>query len=100
MKIAVIEDDEITRIELSKLLDAQGYETVLLTDFENLTKELQQYFIGLVLLDINLPYENGFKVCEKLETKIDKPLIYKGLSTLFKAISAILLLIYYFWQKD
>jgi len=76
MKIAVIEDDEITRIELSKLLDAQGYETVLLTDFENLTKELQQYFIGLVLLDINLPYENGFKVCEEIKKTMSVPVIF------------------------
>ena len=36
MRIAIIEDDEITRLELSKLLNTQGYETVLLTNFENL----------------------------------------------------------------
>ena len=29
MRIAIIEDDEITRLELSKLLNTQGYETVL-----------------------------------------------------------------------
>ena len=34
MRIAIIEDDEITRLELSKLLNTQGYETVLLIDFE------------------------------------------------------------------
>ena len=59
MRIAIIEDDEITRLELSKLLNTQGYETVLLTNFENLTKELKQYCVELVFLDINLPYENG-----------------------------------------
>ena len=59
MRIAIIEDDEITRLELSKLLNTQGYETVLLIDFGNLTDELKQYSIELVLLDINLPYENG-----------------------------------------
>ena len=63
MRIAIIEDDEITRLELSKLLNTQGYETVLLTDFGNLTEELKQYSIELVLLDINLPYENGYEVC-------------------------------------
>ena len=42
MRIAIIEDDEITRLELAKLLNGQGYETVLLTDFENLTEELKQ----------------------------------------------------------
>ena len=36
MRIAIIEDDEITRLELSKLLNTQGYETVLLIDFGNL----------------------------------------------------------------
>ena len=61
MRIAIIEDDEITRLELSKLLNTQGYETVLLTDFGNLTEELKQYSIELVLLDINLPYENGYE---------------------------------------
>ena len=65
MRIAIIEDDEITRLELSKLLNTQGYETVLLTDFGNLTDELKQYSIELVLLDINLPYENGYEVCRK-----------------------------------
>lgn len=49
MRIAIIEDDEITRLELSKLLHTQGYETVLLTDFENLTEELKQYSAQLVL---------------------------------------------------
>ena len=67
MRIAIIEDDEITRLELSKLLNTQGYETVLLTDFENLTEELKQYSIELVLLDINLPYENGYEVCRKIK---------------------------------
>ena len=66
MRIAIIEDDEITRLELSKLLNTQGYETVLLTDFGNLTDELKQYSIELVLLDINLPYENGYEVCLSL----------------------------------
>ena len=68
MRIAIIEDDEITRLELSKLLNTQGYETVLLTDFGNLTDELKQYSIELVLLDINLPYENGYEVCRKIKT--------------------------------
>ena len=39
MKIAIIEDDKITRLELSKLLNSHGYETVLLTDFENLSED-------------------------------------------------------------
>ena len=55
MRIAIIEDDEITRLELSKLLNTQGYETLLLTAFGNLTEELTPYSIELVLLHITLP---------------------------------------------
>ena len=65
MRIAIIEDDEITRLELSKLLNTQGYETVLLTNFEKSEQRNKQYCVELVLLDINLPYENGYEVCRK-----------------------------------
>lgn len=76
MKIAIIEDDEITRLELSKLLKKQGYETVLLTNFENLAGELSQYVVDLVLLDINLPYENGYEICKKMKKVQQVPIIF------------------------
>lgn len=76
MNIAIIEDDEITRLELSKLLNTYGYETVLLTNFENLTDELKQYFVELVLLDINLPYEDGYEVCKKIKQVMSVPIIF------------------------
>ena len=58
MRIAIIEDDEITRLELSKLLNTQGYETVLLIDFGN------------------LPYENGYEVCRKIKQVMPVPIIF------------------------
>lgn len=76
MKIAIIEDDEITRLELSKLLKGRGYETVLLIDFENLNEELSHYPVDLVLLDINLPYENGYEICEKTKRTKQVPVIF------------------------
>lgn len=76
MRIAIIEDDEITRLELAKLLNTEGYETVLLTDFENLTEELKQHSVELVLLDINLPYEDGYEVCKKIKHMMSIPIIF------------------------
>ena len=76
MRIAIIEDDEITRLELSKLLNTQGYETVLLIDFGNLTDELKQYSIELVLLDINLPDGNGLEFCEKIRETSETPVLF------------------------
>ena len=76
MRIAIIEDDEITRLELAKLLNTQGYETLLLTDFEKLTEELRKYSVDLVLLDINLPYDNGYEVCKKIKQVMSVPIIF------------------------
>ncbi|MDO4453495.1 MAG: response regulator transcription factor [Eubacteriales bacterium] len=76
MEIAIIEDDEITRLELSKLLEGHGYSTALLTDFENLSEELSQHCADLVLLDINLPFENGYAVCEKIKQFTAVPIIF------------------------
>ena len=76
MRIAIIEDDEITRLELSKLLEGHGYDTALLTDFENLAAELSHYCVDLVLLDINLPFGNGYEVCEKIKQSAPVPIIF------------------------
>lgn len=76
MNIAIIEDDEVTRLELSKLLKMHGYETVLLTDFANITEELKNYSVELILLDINIPYENGYKICEKIKQISSVPIIF------------------------
>lgn len=76
MHIGIIEDDEITRLELSKLLNAQGYETVLLVDFENLTEEVKQSSVQLILLDINLPCENGYEVCRNIKEIMQVPIIF------------------------
>lgn len=76
MKIGIIEDDEITRRELSKLLQTKGYETVLFTDFENIPKNLGQCVLDLVLLDVNLPYENGYEICKKVKAVQQTPIIF------------------------
>lgn len=76
MKIAVVEDDEITRRELARLLEAQGYEPVLPTDFNHLTEELIQRPADLILLDVNLPGEDGYTICEKIKKTMQVPVIF------------------------
>lgn len=48
-------------------------------------------------LGIKYKRKNKYKYVHKLKTEISKPLIFKGFLTFFQVISAILLLIYYFW---
>ena len=60
MTIAIAEDNTTTRRELSRLLTSHGYETVLPDDFKDLAGQLAGLSADLILLDVNLPYENGY----------------------------------------
>ena len=76
MRIAIIEDDRKIRVELSKLLEKNNYQTILLTDFSNIIKNIQEQDIDLILLDVNLPYENGYELCKKIKKQKNIPIIF------------------------
>lgn len=75
MNILIIEDDKKIREELSKLLNSYGYHTILVNEFLNILDYINSS-ISLVLLDINLPYENGFTLCKKIKNKMKVPIIF------------------------
>ena len=58
-KIMIIEDDTIISKELYELLVNAGYEALILKDFLNAKEEILKSNIDLILLDINIPYQNG-----------------------------------------
>ena len=76
MKIAIAEDNGTTRRELSRLLASHGYETILSDNFEDLADQLTELSADLILLDVNLPYENGYDICQKVRTKTQTPVIF------------------------
>lgn len=76
MNIAIVEDDIKIRKELSKLLETNGYHTLLIQDFQNVSGSLKDQEIHLVLLDVNLPYENGYEICKKIHQTNQVPVIF------------------------
>ena len=66
MNIVIVEDDPIIREKLSILLQDAGYETTLIGNFENVVDDLLKIDANLFLLDINLPYMNGYDICKKI----------------------------------
>lgn len=76
MNIVIIEDDEKIRIELSKLLNQNGYKTYLIDEFKNIDESLKNLEANLILLDINLPYENGYELCLKIRKNSNIPIIF------------------------
>ncbi len=75
-RIMLIEDDKTICGELMTLLSANKYDVGVIYDFGRIYEETAAFAPQLVLLDINLPYEDGFKVCAKLRRSFDFPIIF------------------------
>ncbi len=66
--ILVIEDDETQRLSLKRILEAEGYTPLIAADSAELTALLdEEKDIHLILMDIGLPWINGFELAEMLK---------------------------------
>ena len=74
-KIFIIEDEEKIRLELSTFLNRYGYETSYSTDFENIVDMSLKEEPDIILLDINLPYYDGYYICREIRRKSNVPII-------------------------
>ena len=74
-KIFIIEDEEKIRIELSELLNRYGYEANYSNDFENIVEIALESNSHIILLDINLPYYDGYYICREIRKASNVPII-------------------------
>lgn len=74
-KIMIIEDDTIISKELYELLVNAGYEALILKDFLNAKEEILKSNIDLILLDINIPYQNGEQLLKEIRKESNVPVI-------------------------
>ena len=74
-KIMIVEDDLSICNELSKLLENNNYETIVLKNFKNALNEILETSPNLILLDINMPYINGEALLQELRKKANIPVI-------------------------
>lgn len=75
-RILIVEDDAAIQEGLQPLLAANGYEVGVICDFKNVLSEIKTFAPHLILLDINLPYEDGFSICTKLRAYSQMPVIF------------------------
>ena len=64
--IMIVEDDEILANEIRSFLLRWGYCAKICTDFQNITGAFLNWNPHLVLMDINLPYYDGFYWCRMI----------------------------------
>lgn len=77
MAILIIEDDERIRSELKELLETHSYKVLLVDDFtKDIVKEIKNIDKSLILLDVNLPNDNGYDICRKIKKEENVPIIF------------------------
>jgi DNA-binding response OmpR family regulator len=75
-KIMIIEDDLTIARTISEHLSQWGYDTTCVTEFHNVADQVLRSEPQLVLLDIALPFYNGFHWCGEIRKFSKVPIIF------------------------
>ncbi len=75
-KILIVEDDNTISGQIGKYLARWGYETACVEDFENILSQFMAFDPQLVLLDIGLPFYNGYYWCGEIRKISQVPVVF------------------------
>ncbi|MEJ4022815.1 response regulator transcription factor [Clostridioides difficile] len=75
-KIMVVEDDVSLKNIIAKCLTKWGHYVHQIENLENIIEEFKNYNPELVLLDINLPFYDGFHWCNEIRKISKVPIIF------------------------
>jgi DNA-binding response OmpR family regulator len=74
-RVMLIEDDHQLCGLIKENLERYGYEVILPKNFSNIEEEFLTINPNLVLLDINLPYYDGYYLCRSFRQKSTVPIL-------------------------
>lgn len=69
--ILVIEDDETMRSALKRIFEDDGYRVVAVADGTQLAKVLDDTVLDFIILDVGLPWINGYELAELMKAHQD-----------------------------
>ena len=72
----IIDDNVQLQNEIGNLLIVNGYGVLKPKDFNNIPKIVKEDNPDLILLDINLPNDDGFKICTEIRSFSKIPIIF------------------------
>lgn len=75
-KILIIEDDKALCKNIKEGISKWGFEPVSIENFKNILEEFAEYNPHLIVMDINLPYFDGFYWCKKIRKISKVPIIF------------------------
>jgi two-component system, OmpR family, aerobic respiration control protein ArcA len=82
--ILIIEDDETIRAALRRVFESEGYRVLAAADGTQLSEVLDDAPVDLIMLDIGLPWINGFELAEMMKAHDDLkdiPLVFLSART-------------------
>ncbi|WP_394779834.1 response regulator [Undibacterium sp.] len=74
-KLLIVDDDRDIRSLLADYLNGNGYDTVTAADGIAMWAMLDEHHVDLVVLDLNLPGDDGLTLCRNLRAKSSVPVI-------------------------
>jgi len=75
-KILIVEDEPGIRDAVAELLRNWDMDVRCVTDFRKVTSSFAEYDPHLVLLDIGLPFMNGYHWCQEIRSSSKVPIIF------------------------
>lgn len=75
-KILIVEDDEIIARSIQEHLQAWNYEVYRIQDFSQVMAEFAAVQPQLVLMDITLPFFNGYHWCSEIRKVSQVPVVF------------------------
>ena len=75
-KILLVEDDEIISKSIKQHLENWSFEVIATRDFKNITNEFTECNAHIVLLDLILPFYDGFYWCKEIRKISNVPIVF------------------------
>lgn len=76
MKIFIVEDDPVIASAVAEHIASWGCETRIAQNFQNIVQEFVDFDPQLVLLDVGLPFYNGYHWCSEIRKISKTPIMF------------------------
>lgn len=75
-RVMIAEDDSVISSSVAKHIEKWGFDVHIAGDFLNIKGELEEFSPHLLLLDIMLPFYNGYHWCQEIRKISNVPIIF------------------------